>query len=132
MNSHAVGGQIDEENRGSISRHRINVSSLEQLQANTSFRDFISWRSKGNDFYTLEHLNEYPSTEQVAALRLVLSTGMLHVRWHYAVVRRLPVQTSYYFTTNKECSRSVDIQRVPNPSAVVVAGVIVHQVAAGH
>ncbi|KAI9555899.1 hypothetical protein GHT06_018420 [Daphnia sinensis] len=72
-------GHPDDEDHGSISRRRINVSSLEQLQTEMSFQNLISWRSKWNDLYILEHLSEYPSTEQVAALRLVLSTGMLQL-----------------------------------------------------
>ena len=55
-------------NIGRTDRRRINVSSLEQLQGGTTLRDFVTWRSKWDDLFTLEHLGEFPILEQVAAL----------------------------------------------------------------
>ena len=56
---------------------RINVFNMEKLPSDVSLHDFITWRTKWEDFYQLERLDAHPLTAQMAALRLVLSTQML-------------------------------------------------------
>ena len=70
----------DRESNGSgWRRQRINVSNLEKLDADVTLRDFATWRSKWEDFCTLERIAMYPIKEQVAALRSALKTPMLQV-----------------------------------------------------
>ena len=56
---------------------RINVFNMEKLPSDVSLHDFITWRTKWEDFYQLERFDAHPLTAQMAALRLVLSTQML-------------------------------------------------------
>ena len=62
---------------GTPNTHRINIFNIEKLPSDVSLQDFITWRTKWDDFYQLERLDSYPLTAQMAALRLVLSTQML-------------------------------------------------------
>lgn len=60
-----------------LSRRRINVSSIEKLELDVTFRDFCTWRSKWTDFCHLEHLEDHSTIDQISALRMTLSTQML-------------------------------------------------------
>ena len=59
-------------------RHRpINVSCIDKMAGDISYRDFLTWRNKWDDFCYLQRIAEYPIREQAAALRMTLSLEML-------------------------------------------------------
>ena len=55
-------------------RDRINVSSINKLEAEVSLRDFITWRNRWNDLVRLEKINDHPMAERTAALRMSQAT----------------------------------------------------------
>ena len=56
---------------------RINISGMDQLPGDVSLCDFLTWRQKWNDFSNLENLSRFTATDQMAALRMVMSLDML-------------------------------------------------------
>jgi hypothetical protein len=47
------------------------------MAGDISYRDFLTWRNKWDDFCYLQRIAEYPIREQAAALRMTLSLEML-------------------------------------------------------
>ena len=58
-------------------RRCIDVSSLEKLNSSVTLREFVLWRGKWDNLSTLKHIAEFPPAEQVAALRMCMTTDML-------------------------------------------------------
>ena len=63
----------------SSSTGKVNFTNFEKLQANSSLRVFISWRSKWEDLSRLERIPSMSLSEQVSAFRLTLSHEMMQV-----------------------------------------------------
>ncbi|KAI9560535.1 hypothetical protein GHT06_011470 [Daphnia sinensis] len=58
-------------------RRPINMSCLDKMAADISYRDFLTWCNKKDDFCHLQQITQYPIREQAATLRMTLSLKML-------------------------------------------------------
>ena len=72
-----VGPGARERRREDPIRRCIDVSSLEKLNSTVTLREFVLWRGKWDNLSTLKHISDYPQAEQVAALRMCMTTDML-------------------------------------------------------
>ena len=70
-------GMPDEHDRDRERLRPINVSCLDRMAGDISYRDFLTWRNKWDDFCHLQRIAQYPIREQAAALRMTLFLEML-------------------------------------------------------
>ena len=75
--SHSEVPDVRERDRHRECRRPVNVSCIDKMAGEISYRDFLTWRKKWNDFCYLQRIAEYPIREQASALRMTLSLEMV-------------------------------------------------------
>ncbi|KAK4017163.1 hypothetical protein OUZ56_032114 [Daphnia magna] len=87
----------------------INVSCLDKMAGDISYRDFFTWRNKWDDFCNLQRIAEYPKREQAC---MTLSLEMLQtvemIERHVRKNRRLALDRFEFKEYRQERSATFD------------------------
>ena len=75
----SVGGDDADDGRPGRRLRPIDTSRMDKLHADVTLATLKMWKNRWDDFSSLNRLHEYPESEQLAALRMVMDVSMQRV-----------------------------------------------------